>query len=244
MHNPPCRPGQPRQVQAKPGVVEDDRDRQRHQRLERCAEQPSRVDVVRQRAGDEARREQDNQRGNVQPAVTRTRPASPAPRPMRPVPSPTGSARQLRRTGRGLHRTMLHRPLRVLIHLRGVKSPRLPHGDRAYCRASSVRAILSPMTAVGMLLRPGTSATSRRPCCSRRPGRYASRTLAGNVPAHTIQPPRTRLRLMLHDTTLIAPQAVPDTFGSRSVAGAAMGPPSHWRHGSDCGIRAGQMVSP
>jgi hypothetical protein len=56
------------QIEAKARVVKDDRHRQGHQRLECWPEQPLRVDVCSQRAGDETCRQQHNDRGNTQPA--------------------------------------------------------------------------------------------------------------------------------------------------------------------------------
>jgi hypothetical protein len=49
-----------------PGVVKDDRHRQRHQRLERRAQQRLRVDVGGKRPSDEAGRRQDDDRGHPQ----------------------------------------------------------------------------------------------------------------------------------------------------------------------------------
>ena len=55
-------------LQRQAGVIEDHRHRERDQRLERRPQQALRVDVGGQRARGEARREQDDQRRDAQPA--------------------------------------------------------------------------------------------------------------------------------------------------------------------------------
>jgi len=56
------------QLEAQARVVEDNRHRQGHQRLERRPEQVLRVDIRRQCARDEAGRQQHDEGGNAQPA--------------------------------------------------------------------------------------------------------------------------------------------------------------------------------
>jgi hypothetical protein len=61
-------PAQLPQIQPQAGVVQDDRHRQRHQRLEGRAQQQLRVDIRGERPGDEAGRQQDDDRRHSQPA--------------------------------------------------------------------------------------------------------------------------------------------------------------------------------
>ena len=64
----PCPPQRAAQVQAQARVVQDDRHRQGHQRLERGPEQLVRIDVGSQGARDETDRQQHDDGRDAQPA--------------------------------------------------------------------------------------------------------------------------------------------------------------------------------